>query len=108
MRFFSLLIVLTMFLNPVNTKAAPITNFGGVIISIIPCPSSANFVLIILDKRGFTIPLVFQPGFSFLHKMYQARPVVNTIGSFIPGGTCSGIPIIGTIIRMGTSIGIGK
>jgi hypothetical protein len=101
-----------MFLSPVYIFAAPITNFGGVISYAMPCPCSANWVLFILDKRGAILPLIYQPGVSLLYMMYQPRPVVNTLGSFVPGGVCSTgkkcipYPTLGTIFQMGTSMTI--
>lgn len=108
MKLFSLLLIIFIFLSPVYVKAAPATNFGGVIVSMFPCPASANWILFISDKRVVApIGLMFQPGFSVLYKMYQPRPVVNALGSFVPGGTCDGFPVMGTILQMGTSLFVG-
>lgn len=110
MKFFRGLLIITMFLGPINTWAMTITNFGGVITYAMPCPCSANWVLFILDKRGVILPLIYQPGVSLLYQMYQPRPVVNTLGSFVPGGVCSTgakcipYPTLGTIFQMGTSM----
>lgn len=111
MKIFSLLLIIALFMGPITANKAnalPFTNFGGVIVGILPCPLSANWILFISDKRVVApIPLVFQPGLSFLYKMYQPRPAVNAVGSFIPGGVCNGFPVVGTILQLGTSLSIG-
>lgn len=101
---------MTMFFGPINTWAMTFTNFGGIIKYAMPCPCTANWVLFILDKRGAIIPLIYEPGVSLLYMMYQPRPIVNTLGSFVPGGVCGTgakcipYPTIGTIFQMGTSM----
>ena len=111
MKFFSSLLLfilaLSFIFSPIYVKAAPLTNFGGVIIGARPCETGRNWILYILDKRGFILPLTFQPGVSILYKMYQPRPVVNAIGSFIPGDVCDGFSAVGTILQIGTSLTVG-
>jgi len=112
MKSFTFLLFLTMFLMPLSTKALPITNFGGQIIGIFPCGCSANWILYVRDVRYQFIPLVFQPGVTFLHKMYQPRPAVNSLGSYIPlagqcwvyiGTGCAIVPTWGMRLNLGTS-----
>jgi hypothetical protein len=107
MKSFTFLLLLTMFLMPVASKALPFTNFGGVIMYARPCENGRNLILYVLDKRGFVLPLTYQPGFSVLYKMYQPRPAVNAIGSFVPGDVCNGFSAVGTILQLGTSLSIG-
>ncbi len=120
MRLFTLLIVLTIFLHPVNTKAAPITNFGGQMVGIFYCACNVlpSWVLYIRDVRyQMPMPIMYIPGVTYLYKMYQPRPAVNALGTFAPTGVClipspDGcfpplvLPIIGTMLQLGTSAAI--
>ncbi len=114
MKSFTFLLVLTIFLTPVASKALP-TNFGGQIVGIFPCTCSGNMILYVRDVRFQILTLIYQPGGTILYKMYQPRPVVNSLGNYTPGlGTCwfySGdsckfVPTLGMILRLGTSLSI--
>jgi hypothetical protein len=103
-----------MFLSPVASKAA-IQNFGGQIVYMIPCVCSLNLLLYVRDVRYGILPLVYQPGLTFLYKMYQPRPSVNSLGSYTPGtgvclvysgNSCESIPALGLMLRLGTSLSI--
>ncbi len=120
MRLFALLIVLTIFLDPVNTKAATITNFGGQIVGMITCTCNVipSWVLYVRDVRyQAPLPLVYYTGVTILHKMYQPRPAVNSLGNYVPGAgicliysgnSCFTLPSIGYMFNLGTSMSIGK
>lgn len=112
MKYFSFLLIITLFLGPVKASALP-TNFGGQILAFYPCTCSMNFIYYIRDVRYQYMPLVYQPGFTILHKMYTPYPSVNTVGNYVPGtGVCSTyiypscvtIPSIGSILNFGTSL----
>lgn len=117
MKLFSLLLIITIFLSPVNTKAAPITNFGGQIVGMVYCSCNAvpSWILYIRDVRyQIPLPIIYQPGLTFLYKLYQPRPAVNALGTFAPAGACliitgtycTPLPIIGTMLQLGTSAAI--
>lgn len=111
MKLFTFLLVLTIFLTPVASKALP-TNFGGQFAGYIPCTCSANFLVFIRDVRYQYLPVVYQPGFTFMHKMYSPVISYNTVGNFIPGagiclvyiGTgCGVVPSVGMMLNFGTN-----
>ncbi len=117
MKFFSLLFIFilisTLIFGSVKVKAAPLSNFGGQIVNIFPCPCSGNYILFVRDVRLQMLPLIFQPGITFLYEMYQPRPIVNSLGSFVPAlgvclvpahSGCAAIPTAGTIMQIGTSL----
>lgn len=116
MKYFSFLLIITLFLNPVQANALP-TSFGGQIVGAFPCTCNVvpSWILYIRDVRyQFPLPIIYQPGLTFLYKLYQPRPAVNAIGTFAPAGVCmiyvvSGcapLPIIGTMLQLGTSAAI--
>ena len=110
------LIAMMMIFIPKTVEALPFTNFGGQIVGMLPCACSANWILYVRDVRYQMLPLIYQPGITFLYKMYQPRPAVNSLGSFVPGGVCliyvgtgcSPVPVVGTMLQLGTSLSIGK
>jgi len=89
-------------------------NIGGPIVTIIPCICSLNFLLYITDVRTKTpTPLMYQPGVTLLYRMYTPMVGVNTLGQYIPGGTCSilygttcgnGPTPNGTLMQLGTGL----
>ena len=112
-------ICLFVFFLPIHTivgavKPAPILAFGGAIVGMVPCTCSGNILLYVLDARKVMLPLVYQPGVTFLYKWYQPRAGVWGLGNFVPGGVClvntktGCVPkiAVGTMIQLGTSMGI--
>ncbi len=92
-------------------SASGVFNFGGKTTSMVQCACSLNILLYILDVRGTTIPLMYQPGATVLYKMYSPTSGVNVIGQYVSGGVCllPGTPCttggspMGTMIQLGTS-----
>lgn len=114
MKSFTFLLALTIFLTPVASKALT-TNFGGQITGMYYCNCSFNWILYVRDVRYQIMPLVYQPGVTFLYKMYQPRPSVNSLGDYIPGAgicltysgnSCYSTYSVGMMFRLGTSLAI--
>lgn len=65
-----------------------LTPFGGRITKIVTCNCSGNFLVNIFDFRTFfTIPLIYQPGYSRLNSNYSIFYTL-TLGQYLPGGQC--------------------
>lgn len=89
-------------------------NFGGKLVNNTTCTCSSNSLLIIQDVRGMSKQLIFSPGVSRLYQYYNLSAGVNTLGTYVGGGSCVmyaitgcytyGAPI-GTITQIGTSKG---
>ncbi|HMP67331.1 MAG TPA: hypothetical protein PKA60_01105 [Candidatus Paceibacterota bacterium] len=118
MNFKKLLIIMIMvavvdfsfsvdFANAQNPLSQP---FGGPLLLSMPCPCSANFLLVIQDYRTLMpIFIIFQPGYSRLttiqNTMSLSTPGSYTLGTYAPGGVCltgvlcipAPVPINGTI-----------
>lgn len=84
--------------------------FGGRIASVVPCTCSANLMITIAGVRGGVFS--FEPG-SLPFAWYQIyRPGPWARGTYVPGNVClwivpdgcAGIPTMGTIIEVGTSL----
>ena len=92
-------------------SASGVFNFGGKTTSMVQCACSLNILLYVLDARGATLPLMYQPGSTVLYKMYTPTANINVIGQYVSGGTCllpgspctTGGSPIGTMIQLGTS-----
>ncbi len=95
-----------------GASASGLFNFGGKTVSMTTCSCSFNLLLYVLDPRGATTPLIYQPGATILYKMYTPTVGVNVLGQYTTGGQClvyvgtgcsSGGTPTGTMIQLGTS-----
>lgn len=84
--------------------------FGGRIVSVIPCPCSFNLAVTVAGVKGGIFS--FEPG-SLPFAWWQIfRPGPWAKGSYVPGNVClwfipygcAGIPTMGTILDVGTSM----
>ena len=96
-----------------GNAASGIMPFGGKSTSMVPCTCSGNILLYVLDARGTTLPLIYQPGVTVLYKMGNPTSGTNMLGQYVSGGQCliyvgsgcsSGGTPIGTMIQLGTSL----
>ncbi|MES2623218.1 MAG: hypothetical protein V4576_02300 [Patescibacteria group bacterium] len=105
-------------LAPFHVKAATtLIPFGGQITSMTICPCSLNILLYVQDVRGYTLPLMYQPGVTLLYSWYRPTSGVWGLGNYVTGGTClvysgytctpGGYPV-GTMSQLGTSMSIGN
>ncbi len=93
------------------SASSGIYNFGGKTVSMVTCTCSLNLLLYVQDVRGATIPLIYQPGATYLYKMYTPTVGVNVLGKYVSGGQClligypcyTGGSPMGTMIQLGTS-----
>ncbi len=113
MKIFSVLLILTVFLNPIKAHAiGPFLPFGGYISSQMPCTCSGNTLLQIKTPLGVMMPLIYQPYSTMLYMRYKPTMVSNTVGMYFPAGSCmiyvgtacSSVTSWGTILFMGTSL----
>ncbi len=95
-----------------SNAASGIIPFGGKSVSMVPCTCSGNILLYIVDTKGVTLPLIYQPGVTVLYKMGNPTSGTNMLGQYVAGGVClvpgtpctvGGTPI-GTMIQLGTSL----
>lgn len=84
--------------------------FGGPILAVDECTCSGGWRIVVGPPRP--MDLLYQPGISILFPFYNIFvPSTFVLGTYVPGGFCSrgttactGLPVLGTITMVGTSI----
>ena len=98
-----------------QAAATSLIPFGGQSVSMMVCTCSANMLLYVRDPRGYTVPLIYQPGVTVLYRMGNPTVGVNLLGRYVTGGICliyvgtgcsSGGTPVGTMVQVGTSLTI--
>lgn len=97
--FLFLLLILSIIISPHAAEAVGIINFGGKVISNVPCIEGA-LVTIGLPKPG---AFLITAG-SRIYKYKMPFMGANVLGVALPVGTCNGAPVTGTVLMMGTSL----
>ena len=98
-----------------KAEAIPALNFGGRILTVIPCTCSGTLLVTVGPPKPGVF--VYVPGASFLYSFYQIyKPGSFVLGNYIPGGICLAsakkllgtkcipLPNMGTITQVGTSL----